>query len=207
VASRAQSLRTTLRGATPAFDQTQTTLRHATRTLQATSELTRRLAPGVRELRRVAAPLSDLLVKVDRIGPDAEATVGSLRSLNPDLNSLLTRATRLMPTVRSIGQQAVTQLRCIRPYTPDINSLFSNWGDFISFSDDRDRIVRVGMAQIFGGFNGYNQNSAEISKIFPGLVYAFPRPPGLSAGQPWFLPQCGAGPDALDPARDPEARR
>jgi hypothetical protein len=36
------------------------------------------------------------------------------------------------------------------------------------------------------------------------LHYAMPRPPGLNAGQPWFQPQCGAGPDALDPAKDPE---
>jgi hypothetical protein len=37
-----------------------------------------------------------------------------------------------------------------------------------------------------------------------GLQYAEPRPPGLSVGQPWFLPQCGAGPDSLNPAKDPE---
>jgi len=38
------------------------------------------------------------------------------------------------------------------------------------------------------------------------MTYGFPRPPGTDAGQPWFLPQCGAGPDALDPNKDPEAR-
>jgi hypothetical protein len=37
-----------------------------------------------------------------------------------------------------------------------------------------------------------------------GLQYAEPRPPGLSVGQPWFLPQCGAGPNSLNPADDPE---
>jgi hypothetical protein len=33
-----------------------------------------------------------------------------------------------------------------------------------------------------------------------------PRPPGWNEGKPWFLPQCGAGPDAVDPTKDPEDR-
>jgi hypothetical protein len=37
-----------------------------------------------------------------------------------------------------------------------------------------------------------------------GKGYAEPRPPGLSVGQPWFQPQCGAGPNSLSPAYDPE---
>jgi hypothetical protein len=40
-----------------------------------------------------------------------------------------------------------------------------------------------------------------------GKQYAEPRPPGLSVGQPWFLPQCGAGPNALNPGADPESHR
>jgi hypothetical protein len=39
-----------------------------------------------------------------------------------------------------------------------------------------------------------------------GKMYAEPRPPGLGAGQPWFLPQCGVTPAALDPAQDPEQK-
>jgi hypothetical protein len=40
-----------------------------------------------------------------------------------------------------------------------------------------------------------------------GIKYAMPRPPGLNAGQPWLLPACGAGAQALDPNADPEQRR
>jgi hypothetical protein len=39
-----------------------------------------------------------------------------------------------------------------------------------------------------------------------GLTYAFPRPPGDSAGQPWFLPECGITKDAYDPSKDPEGK-
>jgi hypothetical protein len=38
-----------------------------------------------------------------------------------------------------------------------------------------------------------------------GMHYAMPRPPGLNAGQPWYQPQCGITPDALNPSKDPEA--
>ncbi len=38
----------------------------------------------------------------------------------------------------------------------------------------------------------------------PGLTYAFPRPPGMNEGHPYFLPQCGITPAALNPAADPE---
>ena len=39
-----------------------------------------------------------------------------------------------------------------------------------------------------------------------GKQYAEPRPPGLSVGQPWYQPQCGAGPSSLNPSDDPESR-
>ena len=29
---------------------------------------------------------------------------------------------------------------------------------------------------------------------------------GEPAGQPWFIPECGIGPEDLDPDNDPEAR-
>jgi hypothetical protein len=53
--------------------------------------------------------------------------------------------------------------------------------------------------------NTSTATSGDIAKQFPGLRYAFPRPPGYNAGQSWFLPECGAGPEALDASKDPEA--
>jgi hypothetical protein len=53
---------------------------------------------------------------------------------------------------------------------------------------------------------GIPLNSATIVGLSGGGIhYAMPRPPGLNAGQPWYLPQCGAGPDSLTPSKDPEA--
>jgi hypothetical protein len=67
--------------------------------------------------------------------------------------------------------------------------------------------------------NSMPQASLESGDVYPtsvstqqfvnltGLRYAEPRPPGLSTGRPWFLPQCGAGPESLNPADDPEQHR
>ena len=51
-------------------------------------------------------------------------------------------------------------------------------------------------------------NSAQtVALSFGGMHYAMPRPPGLNAGQPWFVPQCGVTADALNPSKDPEAQK
>jgi ABC-type transporter Mla subunit MlaD len=207
-ADEARNLQVTIDRLTPALTQSRTTLKHADRTLTNAGTLVHRLSPGVVELRRLARPLSDLLTSVVEVGGDARATVAALHRATPALNPLLAKATNLMPTIGSIGHQAVTELRCIRPYTPDIVSIFSNWGDFFAYHDDKDKMARVIVDNIpAAGLNAMPYDSATATKLFPGLQYAFPRPPGLAAGQPWFLPECGAGREALDPSQDPEAKR
>ena len=53
---------------------------------------------------------------------------------------------------------------------------------------------------------GTNLSAQQVTKLTGGgTQYAFPRPPGLNAGQPWLVAQCGAAAEALDAARDPEA--
>jgi len=207
IASESRNLETTLDRLTPALRQTRATLGHADGTLTAARTLAARLAPGVVELRRLARPLSDVLGTVVEIGPDARATLASVRRATPSLDPLLSKATTLMPAVGSTGRQAVGQLKCIRPYTPDIVSIFSNWGDFFSYVDDKDKMARVIVDNIPAAPNLSPYDSATATKLFPGLEYAFPRPPGLAAAQPWFLPECGVGPEALDPRQDPEGKR
>jgi virulence factor Mce-like protein len=205
IAGQSANLQATLDRVTPALGQTRTTLVHANTTLTAAGQLVQRLAPGVVQLRGIAAPLSDILTTVLKVGPDARSTLASLGAATPSLNPLLTKAEQLMPTIGSIGQQAVHELQCVRPYTPDIVSLFSNWGDFFSYSDGTDKFARVLAANIPAAPNAAPYDSATAVKLFPGLQYAFPRPPGTAAGEPWFLPQCGAGQDSFDPTMDPEA--
>jgi ABC-type transporter Mla subunit MlaD len=207
IAGEATALQATLERAPHTFTAVRGTLGRADRTLLAAADLTDRLAPGVEQVRKLAGPLNGVLGTVVNVGPDARSTLDSVRRATPQLNPLLARATQLMPQIGSIGAQTVTQMQCIRPYTPDIVAFFTNWGDFLSPTDGKDKYIRAGVQNLMpAGYNAIGANSGTIAKQFPGLRYAFPRPPGYNAGQPWFLPECGAGPDALDPSKDPEAR-
>lgn len=189
------------------FTRARTTLARAEGTLRSAGEVTRRLRPGVAKLRSIARPLSNILETADDVGPDASKTLGSLRRAVPDLTRLLARAADRSPQLESIGRQADDNLECIRPYTPDIASFFSNWGDFFSVPDKQDKVIRAQVQNYFPiQHNIQTINAGQLAKQYPGIEYGFPRPPGTNAGQPWFLPECGAGPDALDPSKDPEAR-
>jgi virulence factor Mce-like protein len=187
------------------LDSANGTLRHADTTLGSANSLLQALSPGVSQVRRLAAPLNNLLGTVVAVGPDAYYTLASVRRAVPDLNPLLDRARTLMPQIESVGRQGATELACIRPYAPEAAGLASTWVDFLQYGDKTDKYARVN-----GGAYPYLASetpvtTAQIVKLFPGLKYVFPAPPGQAAGQPWLIPSCGVGPDALDPSKDPEA--
>jgi ABC-type transporter Mla subunit MlaD len=206
-AQHALALQQTLTAAPGTFVHLRDTLGSADRTLDLATTLTGRIAPGVSELRRTIAPLTHLLTTVVDVGPVASSTLVTARNAAPNVTRLLARATQLMPTIDSVAKQALPELSCIRPYTPDIVSLFTNWTGFISSTDGRDHYVRINPAAIlWAPTNVQPQTTAQAASMFPGLRMGFPRPPGNAAGQPWFQPQCGAGPDSINPFKDREAR-
>ncbi|MCW3014558.1 MAG: mammalian cell entry protein [Solirubrobacterales bacterium] len=207
VGDRAGELRDVLQQAPGTLRVARDTLARADTTLDRADDVVGRLKPGVTQLRRIATPLDHVLGTVVEVAPDARGTLASLRAAAPSLNPLLAKVTTLSPQLERIGSQAVDNLNCIRPYTPDIVSFFTNWGDALSYDDKKDKIFRAQVQNFLPApVNASPLNSGQLKKIFPGLEYGFPRPPGTNAGQPWFLPECGAGPDALDPDKDPEAR-
>jgi ABC-type transporter Mla subunit MlaD len=207
VASQASALQSTL-SATPAtLIDARMTLGHADRTLTAAGSLLGHLAPGVAQARLLAPPLDNLLETLTQVGPNAISTLATARSATAQVNPLLVKATSLMPELGSIGKQAINELDCIRPYTPDIIAFFTNWGDWLSYTDGKDRYGQANVESLLpAASNTETETSAQAAAAFPGLEYGFPRPPGYDAGQPWFLPQCGAGPNALNPADDPESK-
>jgi ABC-type transporter Mla subunit MlaD len=207
VADQANALKAALTQTAPTLSDARATLAHANSTLGTAGTLFTGLAPGVQQLDQLTAPLDTALRTLVSVGPDAIATLRSAQAAAPALTPLLQRLTTLMPELGSIGRQSVSQLGCIRPYTPDIIAFFSNWADWLSTTDHRDRFGRANAENLLpAGSNANPQTSAQAAAQFPGLTYGFPRPPGANAGQPWFLPQCGAGPEALNPAADPEAK-
>ncbi len=206
VGSQAASMRDTLSRAPQTFAETDATLATADRTLDLAGHVTTALSPGVTQLRAAAQPLDQLLQTIVRVTPDAEATLTTAGRSAPEITHLLQTATTLMPTIGSVIDQSAPQLGCIRPYTPDIAAFFTNWGAFLSPTDGTDYIARVVPSAILPALTGVQTDTpAQAIAQFPGFTDSFPRPPGESAGQPWYQPQCGVTPDALNPADDPEA--
>ena len=207
VAGKARQVQQSLAKAPGTFTHVRDTLAHANSTLAAAANLTDKLAPGVVQVRKIAAPLNSALHTVVSVGPDASATLATARRAAPDLNPLLDRLTKLMPEIGSIGGQSTNELNCIRPYTPDIVGFTTDWGDFISATDGKDHYFRAQVQSLVPApTNANTENSGQMAKLFPWMKYAFPSPPGWASGTPWFQPQCGEGPDTLNPQKDPEAK-
>lgn len=207
VAENVEGLKATLDAAPPTLRRATGTLKRADATLVAAQDVTSRLAPGAGELRRIAGPLNRVLGSLVDVGPDLRATLRTAGTGAPDLTRLVSRLGALAPQIGSIGKQADVALNCIRPYTPEIVSLGTLWSSALSSTDGKDKYIRA-QPEVFlpAPHNAQYQNSGEAVAANRGLTYAFPRPPGTQAGQPWLLPECGAGADAFDPDKDPEAR-
>jgi virulence factor Mce-like protein len=207
VADRATDLQRSLELAPQVLTTTRDTLKRADGTLVAADRFLTDIDPGVTEIRRTASPLTRVLQSLRTVAPDAESTLASLRSATPDLNPLLRTLHDQSPKLETISNQSVKALNCLRPYTPEIGAFFGDWASFTSGADVKDRLFRA-QAQNYlpASNNAQSINPGQAAKLFSGLEYGFPRPPGELADQPWFKPSCGYGPDAINPDDDPEAR-
>jgi phospholipid/cholesterol/gamma-HCH transport system substrate-binding protein len=205
IASRSQQLASTLQTAPGTLAQTRTTLAAAQPTLNLARQVTAKIAPGITQIQRIAAPLDNLLVTLRGVAPDAISALDATSQATPSLNPLLVKATHVMPQLQSIGSQSVTSLDCVRPYTPDIIAFASDWADFLSGVNGQDHYFRAQVQTLVPApFNAMPYNSAQMKKLMPWVSYVFPPPPGYAAGQPWFLAQCNAGPSTLNANADPE---
>lgn len=206
-AAEADNLRTSIAKAPATFANVRDTLRRADPTLAETTTLVRRLGPGVSELRRLSAPLNGVLGTVTDVGPQARAALAAAAASAPDVTRFVDRATQLLPRVKSVAAQVAPQLACITPYAPEIAAFGTDWGSALGSFDNRDKFIRANVEAFLPSLsNNRFDTSADVVKATPGLRYAFPRPPGFMAGQPYFLPHCNIGPESLDPTKDPEAR-
>jgi len=202
-AGRAQQLQRTLAEAPATLDDARTTLTRADTTLHAADRMLVRLAPGVEQLRGAAGPLNAILARLLVVAPDARATLATLRTAAPDLTRLLSTASTLAPRLEKTAGLAKPALECIRPYAPEVAGFASTWNGFISRGDGTDKYARANAA-FYPFQEGMGLSSADVARAFPQLHYAFPRPPGEIANQPWFLPECGLGPETVDATKDPE---
>jgi virulence factor Mce-like protein len=205
VALKSTALEQTLAAAPAALAETRGTLAHADRTLAHADTLASRLHPGVEAIRRATPDLQAVLQGIIGVAPPLETGLQSLRGASPPLSDLFVQARANSPQLDSLATQATPQVGCIRPFAPEIAGLASVWNGFLVYGDKTDKYARVtGSVLPFQGVT--TLNSGQVEQLFPQLRYAFPRPPGEVAGQPWFQPQCDLGPDTLVPADDPEGK-
>jgi virulence factor Mce-like protein len=207
IAAQADDLETTLERLPRALRQTRTTLTRADVTLRDTADLTDKLAPGVTELRRTATPLRTVLAGLRKVTPTALAALRIHRKLHPVGDFLYRLGRNTSPVLQATAEKATKEIGCLRPYTPEIVLLATTWGDWMSGVDEKDHTARANVQNYMpAAFNSVPYTPEQAARLFPGLTYGFPRPPGALANQPWFQPQCGVGPDVVDPSKDQEAK-
>jgi ABC-type transporter Mla subunit MlaD len=185
------------------------------------------LRPGAAELSPLARAMGPALAELHNIVPTGVATLEQATAAAPSITQLLKTGTPFMPKVQSVTSQLAPMVACIRPYAPELGGAILEANSWMStYVLERPNAApgvtftgaRQGPYVHQHGVRAMPQASATSLHTIPpgfstqafvnatGKQYAEPRPPGLSVGQPWFLPQCGAGPNSLNPADDPENR-
>jgi hypothetical protein len=183
------------------------TLGHLDRSLTGLQALVADLKPGAASLRRVAPVLRDTLATLLLLAPRATQTLQSGTRSIPSVASFLAAATQFVPGVTRALEGTNPMLACLRPYTPEIAGFASTWMGFTGNYDGYGHYARI-LVQESPLIPGTGLTAVQATSLpTGGLRYAMPRPPGMNVGQPWFLPQCGAGPNSLNPQLDPERVR
>jgi len=205
IASESENLKTTLTRFPAALRQTRRTLSTAEVTLREARGLTDELGPGVTQLRASVRPLRATLAKLREVAPLGTSALLRAPKIGTQV-PMLRQLTEMVPLLKSVLDQAGTELDCLRPYSPEIAYFGTVWGDFTNPVDTKDRVVRANVQSFLpANFNSVPYTAGDAARRYPGLDYGFPRPPGELAKQPWFQPQCGITKDALDPDKDPES--
>jgi ABC-type transporter Mla subunit MlaD len=180
---------------------------------------------GVAKLSPLARAAGPALAELRNIVPTGVATLEQATAAAPAITRLLNAGIPFMPKVQSAASKLAPMVACIRPYAPELGGALVAGNSWISTyvlekPNAAPGITFTGARQgpyvRQHGVRAMAEASASSLHTIPpgistqafinatGLQYAEPRPPGLSVGQPWLLPRCGAGPNSLNPSHDPE---
>lgn len=218
------------------LDQTTTTLARVDHSVGNLDALVSDLRPGAARLRPLALAARPALDELAATIPTALATVRTATRVAPDITQLLRQGQPFIEKAGPELADLSPMMACIRPYAPEAGGAIVSGGswqqgyvlkkpgtqltDFPHLSGTPPRrtgppegdlvrqhytrpIVQASTTSV--GVYPPGLTSEAFAKL-SGKQYAMPRPPGLSAGHPFFMPQCGVGPDSLDPSKDPEQR-
>jgi phospholipid/cholesterol/gamma-HCH transport system substrate-binding protein len=206
LAQHARAQQAALDRAPRAFNTATDTLGRLDTSLVGLQALVDDIRPGARDLRTLATPTRRAVNELRSVAPLATATLRRGRLAAPDLQRLLKTGTDFLPQLGTALKGLDPIIGCLRPYAPEIAGMMSTWSGYNKNYDAGGHYARTFPLMFNAALvGGTPLNSLQITRTYADrLFYAMPRPPGLNAGQPWFLPQCGAGPESVDPAKDPE---
>ncbi|WP_205696483.1 MlaD family protein [Conexibacter sp. SYSU D00693] len=190
----------------PTLRDTRTTLKRTDTSVDVLDGLVADLRPGLAAFEPLLETAKPASKNLDELVPATTDTVRQLRKSSPPVTSFLDQGVPFAEKADPVLSKLAEQLKCVRPYAPEIAGFFSNWS---SWGQGYDNDAHYGRIKVVTGatfVTSYPQIKTNdfLKTVGTGLNYAMPRPPGLNAGQPWFVPECGAGPEALDPSKDPE---
>jgi virulence factor Mce-like protein len=188
------------------FATTRDTLARLNTSLTGLDGLVADIAPGARGLVRLAQPATAALSELQTVAPLATHTLASGTAASPGITRLLNEGSGFLPRLGKVLQQLTPAVGCVRPYAPELAGALSTWAGFAKNYDPIAHYART-LVQVLSYPAGVVSSSKQLLGAAPGTSYAFPRPPGLNAGQPWFQPQCDAGSSTLDATADPEAKQ
>ena len=165
------------------------------------------LGPGARALRAVAPPFQRTTAALFDVAPLATKMLKTGARTAPDIGRLLRAGSHFVPELASVLGQLAPMFACLRPYAPEMSGFLSVWMAAASTEGYHLPYGRIMVTQPPPGLDaGTTMTPEQVVDTHRGRIfYAMPRPPGLNAGQPWFIPGCGAGRDAVDPRRAPAA--
>jgi ABC-type transporter Mla subunit MlaD len=199
--SQAQAIQSSISDAPPALDASRATLAHLDTVLGALRTVIDDIRPGALQLRENAPVLSQATATLSQVAPRLTTALQTAYQLAPVITRFFNDSSRSLPSTSEMVGTLAPMLGCLRPYAPEIagalvetdsaDAAYDSGGHFI-----RDAYVSSPIAL------GNSNTPAQLMASYPYLKYAFPRPPGWNVGQPWFQPQCAAGPAGLNPADD-----
>jgi virulence factor Mce-like protein len=188
-----------------AFNTAASTFARLDTSLSGLNRLVNDIRPGAPALVRLSGTAETALATLRHVAPIATKTLNNGISAAPSIHKLFTTGTSFMPEARKALTTFDPMLECLRPYAPDIAGFLTTWPGITKNYDAGGHYARsFELTVIPALFPGTPLNSKQALALSPGLTYAFPRPPGMNDGHPYFIPQCGITPAALNPADDPE---
>lgn len=163
------------------------------------------VAPGAAQLRTLSADLLPAMRDLRTTIPVADQTLRIGTTASPAITALLKQAQPFSQQASPVLTKLAPMVGCIRPYAPEIAGLLTTW---TSWTQDYDQIGHLGRLDGYAGPSSLTSTPLTPAQYvaLTGQGYAFIRPPGYNAGEPWYQPQCGITAAGVNPAMDPEAK-